>query len=305
MEPQREILVTTYNPHDNTLPNLVKKNWGILGKCTNTRPIHGHRLLTAYRRPQNLRDLLVRSDCQAKRPRNPAPNRDLEARNKFLQGPLQPSTSKMTSQTSILRFFKRGNQLSNPIISSSSTSDLTTNGSHSVSRSASLGTFKPTSLKGSCNNKKCRYCPKLDKSGTIKCHVTGVKHSCKYNINCKTSNVIYAITCRTCCQQYVGQTKRTLANRFQGHFYNTINAIEYRRASVEGVPSTKLEPKDGVSQHFSAPDHNGIQDMTIQVLEFIRLPPQSGKALQLRLKLEKAWIHRLRCPAPTGMNIFD
>ena len=151
-----------------------------------------------------------------------------------------------------------------------------------------------------CHNFKCRYCPKIDKSGTIKCNSTGKEY-----ISCKSSNLIYAITCNTCKQQYVGQSKRSLASRLQGHFYNITSAIIYSRAIRDNLPTTKSEPKDGVSSHYSRPDHRGTQDMCIQVLEFIRLPLKSGKSLALRLKIEKAWIHRLRCTPPTGLNIFE
>ena len=96
-----------------------------------------------------------------------------------------------------------------------------------------------------------------------------------------------------------------IASRFQGHYYNTNSAIEYYRATEALQVPSKPEPKDAVSMHFSLAKHRGTKDLKIQVLDFIRLPPQSSKALTLRLKIEKPWIHRLRCPAQTGLNIFD
>jgi hypothetical protein len=65
------------------------------------------------------------------------------------------------------------------------------------------------------------------------------------------------------------------------------------------------EPKDAVGLHFSKCDHTGTRDLKIQILEFIRLPPRSERGKILRLKIEKAWIHKLRCTAPHGLNIFD
>ena len=56
--------------------------------------------------------------------------------------------------------------------------------------------------------------------------------------------------------------------------------------------------------HFSSDDHSGTVDISINILEFIRLPPSTLRALSLRLKLEKHWIHQLYCPAPRGLNIF-
>ena len=67
----------------------------------------------------------------------------------------------------------------------------------------------------------------------------------------------------------------------------------------------RQQDKDAVGTHFSAEDHCGTQDLIISVLAYITLPPQSEAALVYRLKVEIEWIHRLRCPAPTGLNILD
>ena len=304
IDPTQEILVTTYNPNDNTLLHLAKKNWGILGKCTNTRFIHDHRLLTAYRRPKNLRDMLVRADCQVKTKTKSPTSEQSEATKAFMRGPNTNPLRTNTIQTSITQYLRLGNPIQREITSSSSTSDLNCTQQLPVRRN-SLQNLVAKPKPNTCTNKKCRYCPKLNKTGTIKCTITGTEYTCKKNISCKSSNLIYAITCNCCSQQYVGQTKRTLANRFQGHFYNTTSAVEYQRTVNQDLLTTGTEPRDGVSAHFSKTDHRGTQDMSIHVLEFIRLPPNSGKALTLRLKIEKAWIHRLRCVAPTGLNIFD
>jgi transposase-like protein len=57
--------------------------------------------------------------------------------------------------------------------------------------------------------------------------------------------------------------------------------------------------------HFSKGDHNGLQDVEITVLEFIKKLPRSPEASKIRDRVEKRWIHLLRCPAPQGLNIFD
>jgi hypothetical protein len=81
------------------------------------------------------------------------------------------------------------------------------------------------------------------------------------NINCKTNNIIYSITCHTCAKQYVGQTLRTIHERFQGHFYS--------------ITSTKNNIDTPVGRHFRQPDHKGLMDIEIHVLDIIRLqdPP--------------------------------
>jgi hypothetical protein len=65
------------------------------------------------------------------------------------------------------------------------------------------------------------------------------------------------------------------------------------------------QKQNPVGIHFAQKDHNGTKDVKIQILDFINLHPNSKKAKQVRLRVEKKWIHTLRSPAPNGMNIFD
>ena len=151
-----------------------------------------------------------------------------------------------------------------------------------------------------CKKKQCRYCPKLNTSGKLLCTATSVLHETKTNITCNSSNLIYCITCRKCKKQYVGQTKRTLMKRFNEHFYSIKVA---HAAKAEGTEQTqgKIE---AIGSHFSMPNHD-VNDLQISVLAFITLTPESIEALALQLKVEKKWIHLMRCPAPKGLKIFD
>jgi hypothetical protein len=109
------------------------------------------------------------------------------------------------------------------------------------------------------------------------------------NISCRSSNLIYCITCKARKKQYVGQTSLKIKGRFVHHYY-----------TVDKEDLTKP-----VGKHFSRKDHNGIKDMDIHVLEFIKMPPKSEAALQVRNRVERRWIHLLRTPAPKGLNIDD
>ena len=92
----------------------------------------------------------------------------------------------------------------------------------------------------------------------------------------------------------------TIMKRFQGHFYNIKMAKTNKQDENESTPE-KIDP---IGLHFNKPNHEA-DDISISVLAFITLTPQSKDALKLRLKVEKKWIHLMRCPAPTGLNIFD
>ena len=132
----------------------------------------------------------------------------------------------------------------------------------------------------------------MNTSGKIICKATLVEYECKTNITCNSSNLIYCLTCTKCKLQYVGQTKGTIQKRFQGHFYNI------KKADPKGKP---LDPK---GLHFLKPNH-AVNDVEIGILAFITITPLSKESLKLRLKVEKKWILLMRCPAPTGLNIFD
>ncbi len=105
-----------------------------------------------------------------------------------------------------------------------------------------------------CQTKNCRYCPLLDKSGNISSKITGQSHYTMINISCRSSNLIYCITCKKCKVQYVGQTSKRLKDRFAGHFGDI-------QRDVTDKP---------VSHHFNSPGHNGTKDMSIYVLEYIK-----------------------------------
>ena len=70
---------------------------------------------------------------------------------------------------------------------------------------------------------KCRYCPQINTSGWITSTMTQRKYSTKIRVDCKSSDLIYCITCNVCKLQHIGQTKRQLMDRFQGHFWGRIH----------------------------------------------------------------------------------
>ena len=59
MNENNVFLITTYHPHDHFLRSLIHKNWDMLGRSPTTEHLHQKHLMSGYRRPKNLRDLLV------------------------------------------------------------------------------------------------------------------------------------------------------------------------------------------------------------------------------------------------------
>ena len=76
-------------------------------------------------------------------------------------------------------------------------------------------------------------------------------------------------------------------DRFQGHLYNVKKGSEQ------------------IGRHFTKPPHEGIKDLSIHILSFIKQASNSKAAKVARNHVELAWIHRLYTQAPFGLNILD
>ena len=79
---------------------------------------------------------------------------------------------------------------------------------------------------------------------------TGREYECKKNVTCKSNNLIYCITCKTCKKHYVGQTGDRIHKRLSGH----IGSIRRKQLSEDA------------GRHYNLPVHHGIQDIEISVL---------------------------------------
>jgi hypothetical protein len=82
-----------------------------------------------------------------------------------------------------------------------------------------------------CNDKRCSNCKYINVTQKITITSTGRDFYIRERLNCKSSNVLYIITCNGCNQQYVGMTTQTLAHRFTIH-RQQINHPKYRQIGV-------------------------------------------------------------------------
>jgi hypothetical protein len=140
------ILVSTYHPNDNCLPEIVHNNWDLLGKTLATSFLHQSRPKLAYRRPPNLRDLLVKADVRTK---NMAKITD-NGVNKNVFPVSVPIVESKLRQPSITNFFtKKTYTLENTQVNMSPTN-----------LSSQKIILRPKSF---CTNPKCKICPLIDK----------------------------------------------------------------------------------------------------------------------------------------------
>ena len=63
----------------------------------------------------------------------------------------------------------------------------------------------------------CLLCPKLNVSNRFKSSFTGLSYNIRHHFHCKSSYVVYLVTCQACSSQYVGKTTEAMHKRHTGH----------------------------------------------------------------------------------------
>ena len=69
----------------------------------------------------------------------------------------------------------------------------------------------------SCEDKRCKTCKAGNFGKSFNSSSTGICYNINQEMNCKTKNVCYLLTCESCDDQSVGETKRQLNHRINGH----------------------------------------------------------------------------------------
>ena len=138
---------------------------------------------------------------------------------------------------------------------------------------------------------KCRYCPLLNKSGTIISKTHCKPFPAKTEINCQSANLIYCITCSKCKIQYVGQTKNRIIDRFNSHHFDIMHNADTT-----------------VARHFTK-RHANVKEswkkLEISIISFIHAHPDSKNGKIHRDIMERKWMHRLGTILPQGLNLLD
>ena len=116
----------------------------------------------------------------------------------------------------------------------------------------------------------CPICPFVKQGKIVRAAATSYIAEITQELNCKTKNLVYCITCKKCPNQYIGETDRSLQDRFSEH---------------RGYVTRKIMHK-ATGEHYNLPGHK-MADMEVTILEKIyNTDPQFRKAR------EKMWIER-------------
>ena len=100
-----------------------------------------------------------------------------------------------------------------------------------------------------CTNISCMTCPYAIPGKNVKSSATKLIVEVNASVNCFSSNIVCCISCINCGKQYIGESHRSLKDRFGEH-----------RGCVR---NEKLNKATG--EHFNLEGHN-ISDMRIQML---------------------------------------
>ena len=112
-------------------------------------------------------------------------------------------------------------------------------------------------------------------------HKTSQVFKMKSAAFCKSSNIVYLITCRRCGQQYVGKTGQPLHRRINSHH------SDIKQSRTEESP---------VAEYFNSEGHT-LADMTVVAID--QLYSHDSCLRKIR---ESRWIRTLGTSHPYGIN---
>ena len=125
-------------------------------------------------------------------------------------------------------------------------------------------------------NRKCIVCSFIEVNKKFTSTATGESFPITSNLTCKSSWLIYLITCKRCSKQYVGKTKTMLYTRFN----NTRSEIKnYTTKGGKSLPYVT---------HFNSEEHS-VSDISLMPIEKIH-----KQARSVILRRESFWIAKLR-----------
>ena len=126
----------------------------------------------------------------------------------------------------------------------------------------------------------------LQEGTHFRSNVRGEKFRIKQEINCRSKNIIYLVTCGACGKQGVGRT-----TAFQSRISNYISHI------------CNHEPTCSTVKHFYETLDRSVQDFRIMGIVQLENPPKTPRALKARLiEFEGYWQVKLQTLEPYGSN---
>ena len=120
-----------------------------------------------------------------------------------------------------------------------------------------------------CGN--CPICPFIKEGKTVKSTASQFSVDVNKPVNCQSKNILYCIQCDRCRIQYIGESERTLQERFSEH---------------KGY-AQNCNTKKSTGAHFSQQGHR-VSDMKVTIIEKIFSSDQA-----IRKEREKFYIMKM------------
>ena len=117
---------------------------------------------------------------------------------------------------------------------------------------------------------KCKICPFVKNSNVVRSSKTSEVIEINKQVDCQTKNVIYCITCKKCKVQYIGESEKSLKERFSQHLGYVYNE----------------HLNQATGEHFNSKGHS-VADMEVTILEKI-----FSKDPQVRKERESMFIKK-------------
>ena len=117
---------------------------------------------------------------------------------------------------------------------------------------------------------KCCICPFVKEGSSVKSTSNNCTVDINCSVDCSTRNVIYLLGCKKCPQQYIGESERSIKERFSEHKGYVTNSILTKATCL----------------HFNQKGHS-VSNMEITIMEkFFNTNPQ------FRKQREKIYINK-------------
>ena len=112
----------------------------------------------------------------------------------------------------------------------------------------------------------------------------GTSHTTKSNYTCRSTKVVYLVTCKRCHKQYVGQTVNSLHTRIQ-------------KMKTDIKHNTTRES----TYHFRNNQHT-TNDIQIEIIDHVDIQMDRKSAEKELHRKETHWINTLSTITPLGLN---
>ena len=104
-----------------------------------------------------------------------------------------------------------------------------------------VGSFK-------CGGRRCQVCLNVTETETFTSTSTNQTYKINHEFNCNESSLIYLLTCKICCKQYVVQTVDIFRTRLNNCKIND-------RKYLFGEQECKFSIQEHIFEHFNTEGH--------------------------------------------------